>query len=120
MREIKDYDIDAAKFWSWVNRDGDGCWEWRGGLNTGGYGLFSLNSPEWMYEKTGRTKTQLLAHRVAYYLENGGLETYRHVCHKCDNPKCCNPKHMFDGSIFDNVQDMIMKGRGFWQRGKVA
>ena len=66
----------------------------------------------WIVLIAGRIKTQLLAHRVAYYLDRGELLSYRHVCHKCDNPKCCNPNHMFDGSMYDNVQDMIAKGVG--------
>ena len=58
MRDISAYNIDADKFWSWVRRDGDGCWEWSGGLNTGGYGLFSLNSPDLIAPLFNRSSIQ--------------------------------------------------------------
>lgn len=120
-RTIADYHtvLNPDKFWSWVDIKSDNeCWEWTGGKNTTGYGLYSLNSPDWLYDKTGRTKTQLLAHRVSWYLTHGYIsvdDVNNHVCHTCDNRKCCNPKHMFIGSMYDNVHDMISKGRGFWQ-----
>lgn len=121
-KSIKDYHtvIKPEKFWSKVNRsNNDSCWNWTAGKNTTGYGLYSLDSPGWLYERTGRLKTQLLAHRVAWYIQNGDIGTdhaNNHVCHKCDNRLCCNPNHMFIGSIYDNVHDMIDKGRGFWQK----
>jgi len=112
--------IDADKFWKWVSVGAEGdCWEWQGGRNTTGYGLHTLNSPDWLYERTGRTKCQLLAHRVAWWLRHGGIgadDRNNHICHTCDNRKCCNPSHMFQGSMYDNVQDMIAKGRARWQR----
>lgn len=118
-KDISTYEINADKFWSWVEKEpNNGCWNWKGGTNTTGYGLFSLNSPSWMYEKTGRTKTQLLAHRVAWYLLRGEIgkdDKTNHLYHYCDNRLCCNPDHMFVGSMYDNVQDMISKGRGFWK-----
>ena len=120
-RVLADYDsvINPNKFWSWVDKKGeDDCWLFTGGQNTTGYGLFSLPSPDWLYEKTGRTNTQLLAHRVAYYLAYKYIhkdDDYNYICHKCDVRLCCNPSHMFIGSMYDNVHDMINKNRGFWQ-----
>jgi hypothetical protein len=114
--------IQPDKFWLIVSPKGqDECWDWPKGVNTTGYGLYSIRSPNWLYEKTGRTSTQLLSHRVAYYLTHGEFnrdDNVNHLCHKCDNRRCCNPNHMFVGSMYDNIQDMISKGRGFWQKHK--
>src|SRR5207245_8507487 len=52
-----------------------------------------------------------LAHRVAWVLSRGRIQEMRLVCHKCDNPKCVNPFHLFIGTFKDNMQDMIKKGR---------
>lgn len=107
-------------FWSRVIiTSDDSCWEWKQATNTTGYGLYNVKSPDWLYERTGRTRCQLLAHRVAWYVTRGDIGTddrNNHICHTCDNRKCCNPNHMFMGSIYDNVQDMIKKGRAMWQR----
>lgn len=54
---------------------------------------------------------KILAHRLAYYLSYGELNKDMHVCHLCDNPKCINPEHLFQGSARDNVQDKMTKGR---------
>ena len=75
-----------------------GCHEYQGGLNKG-YGVFSVN---------GKTK---LAHRVAYELFKGGIPLNLHVCHTCDNPKCCNPDHLFVGTAAENMSDKVKKGR---------
>lgn len=117
MKKMSDYNIDPVKFWSCVDKAGeDECWEWKRGKNTGGYGLFSVRNTPADYERTGRTRGQVLAHRAAFYLAHGELEEYLHICHSCDNPKCCNPAHLWRGSIFDNVWDMIGKGRAHWQK----
>lgn len=54
----------------------------------------------------------LKAHRLAWALKNGPLPEGGLVCHSCDNPKCCNPSHLFIGSHFENTRDMLKKGRG--------
>lgn len=51
------------------------------------------------------------AHRVAFAAANGTLDESLLVCHSCDNTKCINPKHLFQGTVKDNTQDMISKGR---------
>lgn len=87
----------------WDNIDtskGDNaCWEWQGTRNSGGYGTLSGN------------ENGLLAHRVAYEILVGEIPKGMFVCHKCDNPPCCNPSHLFLGTPKDNIRDMIDKGR---------
>jgi len=117
MKDLADYEIDVVKFWKWVSIAGpDECWNWTGALNTGGYGLFSVRSTPDQYEASGRTRSQVLAHRIAFHVGVAELDAGLHICHTCDNPRCCNPGHLFRGSMFDNVQDMISKRRAWWQQ----
>lgn len=75
-----------------------GCHEWQATLDRGGYGKFYFEGE------------QLGAHRVAYRLFVGDI-TERNVLHSCDNRKCVNPKHLFLGTLQDNIKDMDTKGR---------
>lgn len=75
------------------------CWGWNKFTNKDGYGSLTLNR-----------KSQL-AHRVMYYLVFGEFDNYLSVCHKCDNPKCINPYHLFLGTKSDNMKDCFDKGR---------
>lgn len=77
-----------------------GCWEWDGARNSGGYGYFSVNGK------------QERATKVSYFLANGQFNNDLCVCHRCDNPSCVNPAHLFLGTKKDNTQDMLVKGRG--------
>jgi len=79
------------------------CWLWSGANRGNGYGAFKLN---------GKT---LSAHRVSYELFIGVLPENMLVCHKCDNPSCVNPEHLFVGTPLDNNIDMWKKGR--WVSG---
>lgn len=97
----------ASRFWARVDRSNTcvGCWEWEGGRNSRGYGTVWFNG------------AVVQAHRAAWELTNGPIpadDTYHGVCvcHSCDNPKCCNPQHLFLGSNADNMKDMARKGRG--------
>lgn len=93
-------DEDSERFWSKVRIFlPSECWEWQCGRNSQGYGAFKL----W-----GR---QLPAHRVAYALTHTSTPSDLWVCHRCDNPPCCNPLHLFLGTPFDNTSDMMAKGR---------
>jgi len=85
--------------------DPDSCWLWTGAVNNAGYGKFQLD---------GRT---LGAHKVAWQLANGPVPDGMLVCHRCDNPPCCNPAHLFLGTAADNTQDMHQKGRYPVRRG---
>lgn len=86
---------ESERFWSKV-LSGDGCWEWTASKDRKGYGKF------------GPTKS---AHRVSYELERGPIPSGLFVCHHCDNPSCVRPSHLFLGTVQDNVDDMISKGR---------
>ena len=76
-----------------------GCWLWVSRTNEDGYGR-----TDWKGRST-------FAHRVAWELKNGPIPDGLQVLHKCDNPPCCNPDHLFLGTNLDNVKDKISKGR---------
>lgn len=80
----------------------DGCWEWQGAKDIKGYGKFTL--------RENRIRTEK-AHRIAYKLEYGNIPQNMLVCHKCDNPSCVNPEHLFLGTDSDNMIDMVIKNR---------
>lgn len=75
------------------------CIEWNGEIIHNGYGRFSVNN-----KKT-------LAHRFSYELNNGKIPKNKLVCHKCDNRKCVNSKHLFVGTCKQNIKDMLNKKR---------
>lgn len=86
-----------ARFWSKVNKT-NSCWEWTASKDHG-YGRFWLDGHN------------LLSHRFSYSLINGPISRSQVVCHKCDNPSCVNPDHLFLGTRDDNMTDMVSKGR---------
>lgn len=77
------------------------CWIWTGLLYQQGYGQF-----------TTRQITEHKAHRAVWLAVHGELSSTICVLHKCDNPSCVNPNHLFLGTHKDNSDDMIHKGRG--------
>lgn len=103
----------AEKFWARVSKGSpEQCWEWKGAVNSSGYGNLSWGG------------TNVQAHRLAYFLTFGGIElktgfrisgrakAYREfVLHKCDNRLCCNPTHFFLGSMSENQTDAYDKRR---------
>jgi hypothetical protein len=88
-------------FWKKVDVKGpNDCWEWQAALNVDGYGMFSY---------IGRTYK---AHRWIYqYMNNKTLSKSICVCHSCDNPPCCNPSHLWEGTTQENTKDRDLKGR---------
>jgi hypothetical protein len=86
------------RFWSKVNKT-EFCWIWTASVKKNGYGQIGYNG------------TKLYAHRLSWELNNGTIPEDKLVLHKCDNPKCVNPDHLFIGTTQDNINDKIDKNR---------
>lgn len=89
------------RFWNKVEipTDPSHCWLWVASQDQFGYGRFRFE---------GKNRH---AHRVAWILLNGDILKGLWVLHRCDNPQCVNPGHLFLGTAFDNNRDMFKKGR---------
>jgi hypothetical protein len=90
------------RFWSKV-AIGDGCWNW----TAGPLGYRKTHYGQFWFRGSMRRAT-----RVAWEIVNGRWPGEMHVLHKCDNPRCVRPSHLFLGTAADNMQDMKNKGRG--------
>lgn len=96
-------------FWRFVRKDvATGCWLWTGTLSVpgirtkGGYGMMGKSRGRGGY---------WTAHRYSLFLHNGRLPRDKDVLHKCDNPPCCNPDHLYLGNDSDNQMDTIRRRR---------
>lgn len=96
----------AIRFWNKVDKNGPivrpelgPCWIWLGTKNKDGYGLVSHN------------KKSATTHRVSWELHNGPIPNKLQVLHRCDNPPCVNPAHLWLGTNGDNTRDAAQKGR---------
>lgn len=92
------------RFWAKVEKT-DTCWLWIGSVNEHGYGKMYVG-----LDSSGRRRTDK-AHRISYRLSHGEIPFNSPLLHKCDNPKCVNPDHLFIGTQLDNIQDMKRKNR---------
>ena len=99
MKDVKE------RFLSRITQDSSGCWIWNGSKTKDGYGYFFMEG------KPG------YAHRASYKLFCGPIENLW-VLHRCDNPSCVNPEHLFLGTAKDNVQDMLSKDRDNYAKGR--
>lgn len=95
---------DAERFDRGLDKAGGprSCWPWVGARRGDGYGAFGVG---------GR---QIGTHRFAWERAHGPIQNGLWVLHRCDNPLCCNPAHLFLGTPLDNNEDMVSKGRANW------
>lgn len=92
-------DEQLKRFWAKVNkREPDACWEWTAWTIKGGYGQYRIGDSKY------------LTHRISYSIANGDPGKLC-VCHRCDNPKCVNPIHLWLGTLQEDMKDRDQKGR---------
>lgn len=88
------------RFWAKVDRSGE-CWNWTAATNAAGYGKLSVG---------GRGRT-MDAHRLSFLIHFGPFDRRLFICHRCDNPRCVNPAHLYAGTAKQNSRDMVNRGR---------
>jgi hypothetical protein len=95
---VKPFYSNPANFWSFVRKDAE-CWEWMRFRNKFGYGRIRVSG------------VNFLTHRYAWILTHGVIPDDLCVLHRCDNPPCVNPSHLYLGTDADNARDRTERGR---------
>lgn len=92
--------MTPERFWAKVaiTANPDRCWEWQGCLKSTGYGVVSRNDVQWQ------------AHRLAWFYVKG-YDSPLWLLHRCDNPKCVNPNHLYEGTHAQNTRDAVERAR---------
>ena len=119
---VKFDEKSLERFWSKVDKNGplpdqdnshykglDRCWMWKAGCRNGhgnGYGQFWFSG------------SNVSSHRASWIAKYGPIPSDLFICHRCDNPQCVNPTHLFLGTSGDNVSDRQLKNRGAWSEGE--
>lgn len=88
------------RFINFIDIKENECWEWIGARNNEGYGIFKYKNKN------------VRAHRFSYALFKDQVPEDLLICHKCDNPSCCNPYHLELGTNHYNQVDCFLKNRG--------
>jgi hypothetical protein len=91
-----------VRFWAKVKKT-DGCWQWTGAATPDGYGFLA--------RAINGERHPLRAHRFSWELHRGPVPEGLWVLHRCDNPRCVNPDHLFLGDRTANMRDCAAKGR---------
>jgi len=92
------------RFWKYTVKK-EGCWKWVGHCDPNGYGRLNRSVGQKRY-------VPVLAHRLSWEIHNGSVVPKgKLVCHKCDNPNCVNPDHLYVGDQLSNIKDMWNRGR---------
>jgi hypothetical protein len=94
-------------------RQADECWPWTGRTNNKGYGFLEVKIG-------GGAKRKVLAHRISFEIHQGAIASDNEILHRCDNPPCCNPAHLSQGTRTDNMRDAASKLRICGERASSA
>tara|TARA_R110000868_G_scaffold94607_3_gene260955 strand:+ start:2439 stop:3164 length:726 start_codon:yes stop_codon:yes gene_type:complete len=107
-----DENLFLKRFWEKVDKtpgfgENFDCWRWLAGTYDGGYGKMRISKDK-----------ERGAHRISWEIHNGPIPDKMEVCHKCDNPGCVNPEHLFLGTHKENMEDRELKGRRTAPKGE--
>jgi hypothetical protein len=100
----------VAFFWSKVQKT-DSCWLYQANLNP-------VPNNKWKGGAFNFRGLRGVPSRISYFLKHGAIGEGMFICHHCDRPRCVNPDHLFEGTSFDNMRDMVKKGRARNGRGQ--
>lgn len=81
-----------------IKKQDNGCWTWLGMKDKDGYGRIKINYKLYM------------VHRIIYELYKGNFDKSKLICHKCNNPSCVNPDHLYCGTHKENMFDKVRAG----------